>query len=164
MKLGSAGHYRTLFRDAKDKFDWGVVAQPAGPAGRFIRAGGSSWSLPRTSRLPDLAWEFLRYQVSDVDTVREIAVEQGSAVAHIPTFEKHVAPAGEMAPWADTWRKAFVEGVMKHGVSPNYSRVGTEYTPILGEELTAMARCSKPPREVAESITARANKLLSETK
>lgn len=164
MKLGSAGHYRTLFNDAKGKFDWGVVAQPAGPSGRFIRAGGSSWSIPKTSRLPDLAWEYLRFQVSDAETVREIAQEQGSAVAHVPTFEKYVAPAGEMAPWAEAWKKAYVEGVLKHGTSPNYSRVGTEYTPVLGEELTAMARCSKPPREVAESITARTTKLLAEAR
>jgi ABC-type glycerol-3-phosphate transport system substrate-binding protein len=165
LRMGGAAYYRTLVAKSQGLFDWGIAHMPLGPAGRFIRAGGSSWSIPKSSRLPDVAWEFLRFQVSDVTTAREIAEEQGSSVAHLPTYERFLAPGGDLAQSVGPiWRKVFVDDIVKHGVSPQYSPVGDQYAPLLGEEVGALARCGRSPREAAGNIVARANRMLAEAR
>ena len=165
MRLGGANYYRTLETKAKGLFEWGIAHMPLGPSGRFMRVGGSQWSIPVTAKHCDVSWEWLRHQVSDVSIVREIAEEQGATVAHIPTYEKYLAPTGEAAARAgETWRKVFVEDLAKHGVTPNYSRVGDQYAPLLGEEVGALARCGKSSKEAAEAVALRANKFLADTK
>ena len=112
-----------------------------------------------------MAWEFLRYQVSDVTTAREIAEEQGSSVAHLPTYEKYLAPGGDLAQSVGPiWRKVFVEDIVKHGVSPQYSPIGDQYAPLLGEEVGALASCNRSPRDAAGNIVARANRMLAEAR
>jgi multiple sugar transport system substrate-binding protein len=165
LRMGGAAYYRTLAAKSQGLFEWGIAHMPTGPAGRFIRAGGSSWSIPKSSRLPDVAWEYLRYQVSDLQTVREVAEEQGSSVAHLPTYEKYLAPTGDLArSVGPIWRQVFVDDIVKHGVSPEYSPVGDQYAPLLGEEVGALARCERSPREAAGNIVARANRLLAEVR
>jgi ABC-type glycerol-3-phosphate transport system substrate-binding protein len=149
---------------SKGKFEWGLAHVPQGPAGRFMRVGGSSWSIPKSARLPEIAWDYLRHQVSHVPTVQEIAAE-GHAVAHIPSYEKALAPTGEEAAYlGDSWQKVFVDGAKKHGAPVNYSRIGVEYAPILGAELASLADCSKTPKQVADAIAAKANAALAEAK
>ena len=58
----------------------------------------------------------------------------------------------------------FVDGLKQAGVAVNYSRIGVEYSPMLGAELAPLADGSKTPKEVGQSIAAKANKLLADAK
>lgn len=156
--------HNDVYKASKGKFEWNIANMPKGPAGRFMRVGGSSFSIPKTSRNREIAWEFIRYHQSDLPTVKEIA-EAGRPVAHGPSYEKYTAPKGEVAEFlGDNWKKVFVDGLKQYGVPVNYSRIGLEYAPMLGAEMVSLADCSKQPKQVADNVAAKANALLKETR
>ncbi len=47
-------------------FDWDVAMPPKGPAGRRVLRYSEAFGIPRTSKHPDSAWEFLRWMVEDM--------------------------------------------------------------------------------------------------
>jgi ABC-type glycerol-3-phosphate transport system substrate-binding protein len=164
MSLFYAGGHADLMKSSKGKFEWGIAHVPQGPAGRFMRVGGSSWSMPKTARLREVSWDLLRHMISDVPTVQSMASE-GHAVAHFPSYDKFTAPTGEMAEYlGDSWKKVFADGARKYGAPVNYSRIGVEYAPMLGAEMSFVADCSKTPKQVADGIVAKANAALAEAK
>lgn len=160
------GHMDVMQENAKkNNFEWGVALPPAGPQGRFMRVGGSSWSVPKTAKHAEPAWDWARHQVSHVATVNEIATELKMAVAHLPTYEKTLAPKGEVATMlGESWKKVFVDGALKYGKALNYSHVGVEYTTMAAAELAPLADGSKSAKEVSEAIASKGNKLLAEAK
>ena len=113
--------------------------------------------------MPEVAWEYIRFHQSDVPTVKEIA-KANFSVSHIPTYES-TPPPGELGEYlGDSWKKVFVDGLKQSGASVSYSRVGVEYSPMLGAEMAPLADGSKTPKEVGESIANKANKLLADAK
>ncbi|MBI2941801.1 MAG: sugar ABC transporter substrate-binding protein [Chloroflexi bacterium] len=164
MSLIYSGAHADVMKASKDKFEWGIAHVPQGPAGRFMRVGGSSWSIPKTVRLPEVAWDLLRHLVSDVPTVASMAAA-GHAVAHFPSYDKHTAPTGEIGQYVgESWKKVFAEGARKYGAAVNYSRIGVEYSPVVGAEMAFLADCSRTPKQVADTIAGKANTLLAEAK
>jgi hypothetical protein len=63
----------TVYKSSKGKFEWRIGRIPEGPAGRFMPALGAGWSIPSTARIPDVAWDWARHQVSHLPTVRAVA-------------------------------------------------------------------------------------------
>ena len=66
-----------------DKFKWTVAPTPTGPAGRFQFSGGSAWCIPATCTQKDLAYELIRYVLSDPETPAHNGYDgRGAGVQH----------------------------------------------------------------------------------
>jgi multiple sugar transport system substrate-binding protein len=44
-----------------DRFEWDIAIMPSGPAGRNTLLVTAGWAIPRTSRHPEEAWQFVKY-------------------------------------------------------------------------------------------------------
>ena len=77
------------------KFDWGVYPFFKGPGGRFAYGGNSAWAIPTDSKQPDLAYELIRYCLSNPDLLPTTGV-MGSAFVGRKSFHKWGCPTGEL--------------------------------------------------------------------
>lgn len=49
----------------KIPFDWGILKQPKGPAGRFLSVSNTYYAIPKGAKYPAEAWELIRFLNSD---------------------------------------------------------------------------------------------------
>ncbi len=144
-----------------NKFETGLELYPAGPNGRFVRTGGTSYAIPSRSKNPQIAWELLRYLVGDEDANREAAAYQnGNPLIQLDYVTKYNAPPG---PLADKWRSIVTDGFRKYGTVVQYSATG-EYPAVFAAALDKAAECGTTAQKVADEIAANADKLLKDLK
>jgi len=77
------------------QFNWGVYPYFKGPGGRFAYQGNSAWAIPTDSEQPDLAYELIRYCLSNPDLLPTTGV-MGSAFVGRRSFHKWGRPTGEL--------------------------------------------------------------------
>jgi multiple sugar transport system substrate-binding protein len=144
-----------------DDFNWTVAPTPTGPAGRFQFVGGSAFAIPSTAPNPDLAYELIRYTLSNPDHICRTA-EMGSAYTSHLDFTGCVLP--EDSPVRDAYEHTFSVMGAQDGVHPAYHNKYQEWESSVfisnfdllwtGEERDAAA--------AAEAAHAQANDLLGE--
>jgi multiple sugar transport system substrate-binding protein len=156
------GYGDNVFANRKG-FKYGLIALPAGPKGRFIRIGGSSYAIPKGSKFPQIAWELLRYQLGDPEGV-QLGYEDQSGTARVDYFIKYFAPKGDAAAMVPEWKKVAVDQALQYGTVIRYSKIGTEFSPMVLAETAPLADCSKTAAEVGKTITARANQMIKDFK
>ncbi len=91
-----------------DKFNWGVYPMPAGPGGQFAFAGNSGWFIPTGSRYPDLAWELIRYGLSNPVLLPTTGV-MGSMIVARKSFWEWGLPQGDLADQIPNYKEVFVD-------------------------------------------------------
>ena len=147
------------------KFRWTVAPSPMGDAGRFQFVGGSAFSIPDTTTQPDMAYELLRYTLSNPETL-PISAEMGSQFVGNKTFYEYGLPHSEATPQVtDDFKLAMYDLGLRDGVVPDYHPKyleweSTVYSTVMdllwtGEERDAVAACQR--------VHEMTNELLSES-
>lgn len=92
----------------EDRFDWGVYPMPTGPEGRIAFAGNSGWFILTGSRYPDMAYELIRYGLSNPDLLPTMGV-MGSMIVVRKSFWEWGFPQGELAEQIPNYKEMFVD-------------------------------------------------------
>jgi multiple sugar transport system substrate-binding protein len=90
------------------KFAWGIYPMPTGPGGRFAFGGNSGWFIPTGSRYPDMAYELIRYVLSNPELLPTTGV-MGSTFVGRRSFAEWGLPTGELAETIPNYEHVFVE-------------------------------------------------------
>ncbi|MEM7535458.1 MAG: sugar ABC transporter substrate-binding protein [Chloroflexota bacterium] len=90
------------------RFDWGVYPLPNGPDGRIAFAGNSGWFIPTGSRYPDMAYELMRYSLSNPDVLPTTGV-MGSMIVSRKSFWEWGLPQGDLAEQIPNFKEVFVD-------------------------------------------------------
>ena len=90
------------------RFNWGVYPVPMGPEGRVAFAGNSGWFIPNGSRYPDMAYELIRYGLSNPDLLPTTGV-MGSMIVSRKSFWEWGLPQGELAEQIPNFQEVFVD-------------------------------------------------------
>jgi multiple sugar transport system substrate-binding protein len=96
------------------RFAWTVAPTPRGPAGRFQQVGGSAFSLPSTTRSPEVSFEVMKYLMANPETLPEIA-RMGSLVPARIGFGENAYPPEDVVP-REAFDAAFFGPVEQDGV------------------------------------------------
>jgi multiple sugar transport system substrate-binding protein len=91
-----------------DQFSWGLYPIPQGPEGRFVSVGNSGWFIPTGSGYPDMAYELMRYALSNPDLLPTTGT-MGSSFVGRKSFWKWGLPQGEMAEKIPNYQEVFVD-------------------------------------------------------
>ena len=91
-----------------DKFNWGVYAMPGGEGGKRAFAGNSGWFVPTGSRYPDMAYELIRYALSNPDLLPTTGV-MGSMIVSRESFWEWGLPQGELGEAIPNYKEVFVD-------------------------------------------------------
>jgi multiple sugar transport system substrate-binding protein len=100
-----------------DKFNWTVAPSPTGPNGRYQFVGGSAFSIPSTSTQPEMAYELIRFTLSNPAGLPTTA-EMGSAYVSQKDFADLVVPAD--SPIRAAYAHTFRELGERDGIHPVY--------------------------------------------
>lgn len=65
---------RSLVEAVGDSFRMGIGPEPVGPNGRFGFEGNVGWFIPSGSNFPEIAYEFMRWNLTDPEQARFMAV------------------------------------------------------------------------------------------
>lgn len=91
-----------------DSFPWGVYPMPTGPGGNYSFGGNSGWFIPTGSRYPDMAYELIRYVLSNPELLPTTAV-MGSAFVGRKSFVDWGVPKEELGAAIPNYKHVFVD-------------------------------------------------------
>ena len=100
------------------KFTWTVAPTPKGAQRRFQEVGGSGFSLPKTTRHPDVSFEIMKLLMSDPSSLPTIA-KMGSLTPARTSFAKYGVPPSSVVPAKD-FSHTFQEFVERDGVAQTF--------------------------------------------
>jgi ABC-type glycerol-3-phosphate transport system substrate-binding protein len=89
-------------------FSWGVYAMPAGTEDQLAFAGNSGWFIPTGSRYPDMAYELIRFGLSNPDLLPTTGV-MGSMIVSRQSFWEWGLPQGELGEKIPNYQDVFVD-------------------------------------------------------
>jgi multiple sugar transport system substrate-binding protein len=90
------------------RFNWGVYPVPTGPGGRIAFGGNSGWFIPTGSRYPDMAYELIRYCLSNPEVLPTTGT-MGSMFVGRKSFWEWGLPQGELATKIPNYQEVFVD-------------------------------------------------------
>jgi len=102
-----------------NKFRWTVAPTPKGPAGRFQFVGGSAHAIPKGSHYPEIAYEAIRYVLTNPDNLPTTGV-MGSMFVARTDFWEYGLPTKESGVDPEAFKKAFYDLGSRDGVIPLY--------------------------------------------
>ena len=144
-----------------NKFEMGIELFPKGPKGTFVRAGGSEMSIPVGAKMPDLAWEVLRYMIGDEEANKVAATYlDGNPLLRLDYVLKYNVPSG---PLHDKMTSIMTDGFQKYGTVVQYGPLGT-YTNLCGSNMDKLAAGQVTAKQCADAIVTEANKQLKDKK
>ena len=155
------GQFDLLHKNRQGDWKYGMMTLPAGPKGRFVRFGGSSYAIPKGSKYPKVAWELTRYLLSDEEAAKLYA---GGLSSRADFFEKYSSPSPEVAAMLPNWRQVSIEEGVKYRTFVRYSKIGSAFSPMVYSEAAGLVDGSKTAEQVANSITQKANQMLKDFK
>lgn len=140
-----------------DTFVWDVAPHPAGAAGKSCSGGGTGHTLSNFSKNTDAAWEFLKFMISE-PAVKEWTRIMGivpplKSVANSDVFLQPGQPPEHI--------QVFTEGTAYLHPDPRHPKFIQART-IAESELEYLWTGERNAQEVADSIVAQIDKLLSE--
>jgi ABC-type glycerol-3-phosphate transport system substrate-binding protein len=138
-----------------------MLSLPAGPKGRFVRFGGSSYAIPKGSKHPQIAWELTRYLLGEEEAAKHYA---GGLSSRAEFFEKFSSASPEVAEMIPNWRFVSIEQGTQFRTFVRYSKIGSEFSPMVYSEAAGLVDGSKTAEQVANSITQKANQMLKDFK
>ncbi len=134
-----------------DNFEWDVAPSPTGPNGRFQFVGGSGWSIPKGAKNPDLAWELIRYVLSDPEALPITAKMGSSFVSRADMWEHAFDGAADVGFTKEAYKHTFYDLGQKDGVVPPYHPKYVEWESLwqkhmdpvfIGENSDVAAACN----------------------
>ena len=142
----------SLQETIEGKFKWGFAPTPKGDAGQYYFTGGSAFSIPHTSSQPDLAYELIRYTLSNPEALK-VSGQMGSQFTGNMNFYEFGLPLEAWGVDRDAFKKTFYELPRQHGIAPVYHPKYLEWetsiyqtyldTLWVGEERNAAVACAK---------------------
>lgn len=152
------GDFAGLHPNRNGDFNYGLIAVPAGPRGRFIRLGGSSYGISQGAAQPQVAWELIRYLLSD-----EWAATLYPQLSAVPEYyERSSAPPPESLAMIPNWKQVAVDQGLQYATFVRYSKIGTQFSPMVSAETAALADCSRSAADVVASITEKAEQMFED--
>lgn len=143
-----------------NKFEMGIEVFPTGPKGYFIRGGGSEMSIPVGAKMPDLAWETLRYLLGDEEANKLVADwMDGNPLLREDYILKYNVPAGPLHDKMSTIVTDFFN--QNHGTTVQYSKIGT-FGNICSSNMDKLAAGQVTAKQCADAIVADTNKQLQQ--
>jgi len=133
------------------KFNYTVVPTPRGPAGRFQFVGGSALSIPRGAKHRHIAYELIRYMLSNPDNLKIIGEMGRMFVSRMSRYD-YGLPTGNLATKLPTYQHVFYDLGKRDGIAVPYfykyqewDAMFRRHTELLyfGEELDARKICLK---------------------
>jgi multiple sugar transport system substrate-binding protein len=133
------------------KFDYTVVPTPRGPEGRFQFVGGSALAIPRNAKYKHIAYELIKYMLSNPENLKLIGQMGRMFVSRI-SFHKYGLPTGKIADKLQNYEHVFYELGRRDAVPVPYFHKYQEWEAIFrrhiellyfGEELNAKKVCLK---------------------
>ncbi|MEQ7007082.1 extracellular solute-binding protein [Actinopolymorpha sp. B17G11] len=100
------------------KFSWTAAPTPRGKDRRFQQVGGSSFSIPKSSRSPELSFEIMKYLMSAPDVLPDVG-KLGSLTPARISFAKYGQPAADVLP-ADDFAHTFSDLVERDGAEQSF--------------------------------------------
>lgn len=91
-----------------DSFPWGVYPMPTGPGGRYAFGGNSGWFIPTGSRYPDMAYEMMRYVLSNPELLPTTGT-LGSSFVGRKSFVDWGVPTGKLGEAIPNYKHVFVD-------------------------------------------------------
>ncbi len=144
-----------------NKFEMDIEVFPTGPKGYFIRGGGSEMSIPVGAKMPDMAWEMLRFLIGDEQANKLVADwMDGNPLLRLDYILKYNVPAGPLHDKMSTIMTDFFN--QNHGTTVQYSRLGT-FGDICASNMDKLAAGQVTAKQCADAIVADANKQLQQT-
>jgi len=162
MNYFYTGYAMDVFANRKG-FKYGLAALPAGPKGRFIRIGGSSYAIPKGSKFPQIAWELLSYQLGDPEGV-QLGYDDKAGTSRVDYFLKYFAPTGDAAAMVPEWKTVAVDKALQFGTFVRYSKIGTQFSPMVAAEMAALADGSATTAAVMKKIADQGNQMIKDFK
>ena len=139
------------------KFEMGLELFPAGPKGRFVRTGGTSYAMPTGATNADIGWELIRWLAGDEEANRLAATyENGNPLIHLDHVLKYNAPEGALA---EPWRRIVTDGFQQYGTVVQYAPIG-EYGQFVASSMDKLAACDITAEEAAAEIADSTNQQL----
>lgn len=155
------GQFDLLQQNRQGGFKYGLLSLPAGPKGRFVRFGGSSYAIPKGSKFPQIGWELTRYLLNDEAAVK---LYSGGLSSRADYFEKYSAPPPDALEMIPNWRAVSIDQGTQFRTFVRYSKIGSQFSPMVYSEGASLVDGSRTAAEVAASITNKANQMLKDFK
>lgn len=135
----------------EDKFNWTIAPTPKGPKGRFQFIGGSALSIPFKATHKHIAYELMRYMLSNPENLEIIGKKGRMFVSKMSAYE-YGLPQGRLAQKMKNYKKVFYDLARRDGVVVPYISKYQEWDDIyrrnmellyFGEEMDAKKVCLK---------------------
>jgi len=135
----------------EDKFNWTVAPTPRGDKGRFQFIGGSALSIPQKAVHKHIAYELIRYMLSNPENLKIIGKMGRMFVSRMSMYE-YGLPQGKLVSKLSNYKKVFYDLARRDGVSVPFISKYQEWENIYrrnmellyyGEELDAKKVCLK---------------------
>lgn len=133
------------------KFNWGFAPTPRGE-NQYYFTGGSAFSIPSTSTQPEMAYELMRYTLTNPETL-PISGEMGSQFTGNMNYYEFGLPLDDWGVDKEAFKQVFYTLPRDHGIAPAYhpkylewetSIFQTYMDPLwVGEERNAAAACAQ---------------------
>lgn len=141
------------------KFEMGLELFPAGPSGRFVRTGGTSYAIPSGAQNAGVAWELIRWLAGDEEANRLAAgYENGNPLINLDYVLQYNAPNGALA---EPWRSIVSDGFNQYGTVVQYAPIG-EYSQIVVSVMDKLAACDMTAQAAASEIADATNQQLQD--
>jgi multiple sugar transport system substrate-binding protein len=133
------------------KFNYAVAPTPKGPAGRYQFVGGSALAIPRNAEHRHIAYELIRYMLSNPENLKIIGNMGRMFVSRMSMYE-YGLPTGNLAQRLPNYKHVFHDLGRRDGVVVPYFHKYQEWDAIFrrntemlyfGEELDARKVCLK---------------------
>jgi multiple sugar transport system substrate-binding protein len=108
-----------LAETIEGKFNWGFAPTPKGDAGQFYFTGGSAFSIPNTSTQPEMAYELMRYTLTNPETL-PVSGQMGSQFTGNVNYYEFGLPLEEWGVDREAFKLAFYDLPREHGIAPVY--------------------------------------------
>ncbi|RIK36594.1 MAG: hypothetical protein DCC55_26860 [Chloroflexi bacterium] len=108
-----------LAETIEGKFNWGFAPTPQGEGGQYYFTGGSAFSVPSTSTQPEMAYELMRYTLTNPETL-PISGQMGSQFTGNMNYYEYGLPLAEWGVDVEAFKHAFYDLPRDHGIAPVY--------------------------------------------
>jgi len=118
----------------EDKFDWTIAPTPRGESGRFQFVGGSALSIPQKATHKHIAFELIRYMLSNPENL-EIIGGMGRMFVSRMSMYKYGLPKGKLATKMSNFKHVFYDLARQDGVVVPYIQKYQEWDDICRRNL-----------------------------
>lgn len=146
-----------------DRFNWGVVQVPIGPAGRYQYVGGSAMAIPKGAKYPEISYELIRFLLSNPETLPTISNTRSTYVGRMSFFP--FALNADLYKKIPNYHEVFSGSAVKYGVGPPFHAKFAEFESLWRRYLDPVFITGQEDAKTAcRKLQKEAQKLMDELK